>query len=61
MWWLIVGGTLFVVGLAVAVRVAVNAVGERSGAAGGLALAIGASLAFWGLAAVVVGLVVTHR
>ncbi|QAY62989.1 hypothetical protein ET495_06735 [Xylanimonas allomyrinae] len=60
-WWLVVGVGLVVTGGVVARRVALRAREDLPGPAGGLTLAVGLSLAFWGLVAVVVGLVVVLR
>ena len=59
MWWFVAGGALVVAGALAALRAATHASGERASTVGGLSLALGASLAFWGLVAVVVGLVMT--
>lgn len=49
------------VGVVMAVRAASNASDERATSAGGLVLALGVSLVFWGLVGVVIGIVVVAR
>jgi hypothetical protein len=60
-WWLVIGGALVVVGVVMAVRAASSASGERATGMGGLVIALGLSLAFWGLVGVVIGIVVVSR
>lgn len=57
-WWFVVGGALVVSGALLAWRTVANTPPTPSGPVGGLTVALGVALAFWGVVAVIIGFVV---